>query len=432
MAHFIQSLMEQYGYYVLGISLFLELLALPLPGEVLMTYAGMMVFQGHFSLVVSILTAGIGTSFGMTISYWIGMKLGPSFFEKHGHKIHFGPEKLKKTSVWFERFGVKLLVIAFFIPGIRHITGYFSGITRMPFRTYALYAYIGAFLWVSTFISLGKILGPKWELYHQTISKYLVIIGIILVFLTIIYFLFNKYQEKLYVSISILLNKLIETFRSLRKVRFLLLFSFILFLTLFFLMVGLIQDFLANEFAEFDNITTFIVHSIFDESWKAWMTRFSYLDSIYLLFTISLITFIFIMIQKENRLLDASFYLFVLLGGSFLTEILSNFFLRVGPSLLPESFPSEQTLMTVTFFGFTSFLLARYIHIAWIKTGAFLLVIGVSFLVGLSQIYFNNHFPSDVVAGYIFGGVWVSLNVVLLEIFRFVKLESMKSNTKED
>jgi membrane-associated phospholipid phosphatase len=138
------------------------------------------------------------------------------------------------------------------------------------------------------------------------------------------------------------------------------------------------------------------------------------------------------MIQKENRLLDASFYLFVLLGGSFLTEILSNFFLRVGPSLLPESFPSEQTLMTVTFFGFTSFLFARYIHITWIKTGAFLLVIGVSFLVGLSQIYFNNHFPSDVVAGYVFGGVWVSLNVVLLEIFRFVKLESMKSNTKED
>jgi membrane-associated phospholipid phosphatase len=197
-------------------------------------------------------------------------------------------------------------------------------------------------------------------------------------------------------------------------------------------MVSLIQDFLANEFAEFDNITTFIVHSIFDESWKAWMIRFSYLDSIYLLFTISLITFIFIMIQKENRLLDASFYLFVLLGGSFLTEILSNFFLRVGPSLLPESFPSEQTLMTVTFFGFTSFLFARYIHITWIKTGAFLLVIGVSFLVGLSQIYFNNHFPSDVVAGYVFGGVWVSLNVILLEIFRFVKLESMKTNTKED
>ncbi|WP_391119722.1 VTT domain-containing protein [Psychrobacillus sp. L3] len=432
MAHFIQNLMDQYGYFVLGISLFLELLALPLPGEVLMTYAGLMIYQGHYSWMLSILTAGIGTSIGMTLSYWIGMKLGPRFFEKHGHRIHFGPEKLKKTSLWFERFGVKLLVIAFFIPGIRHITGYFSGITRMPFRTYALYAYAGAFLWTSTFISLGKVLGPQWEQYHQTITKYLVIIGITLVILALIYYLLTKYHEKLYVSISVLLNKLIETFQSLRKVRFLLLFSFILFLTLFFLMVGLIQDFLAHEFADFDNITTFIVHSIFDESWKVWMIRFSYLDSYYLLFTISFITFVFLMFQKQNRLLEVSFLLFVLLGGTYLTEVLTEIFLRVGPSLLPESFPSEQTLITVTILGFTSFLLARHIYITWMKTSLFLFVIGVSFLLGLSQIYFNNHFPSDVVAGYVFGGVWVSLNMLLLEIFRFVKLQAIKANTKED
>lgn len=33
--------MDHYGYYVLGVALMLELLALPLPGEVLMTYAGL-------------------------------------------------------------------------------------------------------------------------------------------------------------------------------------------------------------------------------------------------------------------------------------------------------------------------------------------------------------------------------------------------------
>jgi membrane protein DedA with SNARE-associated domain len=71
MAHFIQNLMDQYGYYVLGIALMLELLALPLPGEVLMTYTGLMVYQGHLNWVISILTAGMGASIGMTISYWI-------------------------------------------------------------------------------------------------------------------------------------------------------------------------------------------------------------------------------------------------------------------------------------------------------------------------------------------------------------------------
>ncbi|MCZ2258120.1 hypothetical protein KSU66_06410 [Sporosarcina sp. G11-34] len=48
MTHFLQSLMDQHGYHmlgiVLGIALLLELLALPLPGEVLMAYAGLIFF----------------------------------------------------------------------------------------------------------------------------------------------------------------------------------------------------------------------------------------------------------------------------------------------------------------------------------------------------------------------------------------------------
>ncbi|WP_410513588.1 phosphatase PAP2 family protein [Paenibacillus sp. BR2-3] len=45
-------------------------------------------------------------------------------------------------------------------------------------------------------------------------------------------------------------------------------------------------------------------------------------------------------------------------------------------------------------------------------------VILLCLLVGLSRIYFEVQFPSDVVAGYVFGGVWISLNVILLEILR--------------
>jgi membrane protein YqaA with SNARE-associated domain len=119
-APFIQHLLEQYGYLVLGLALILELLALPLPGEILMTYAGLMVYQGHLNWPLSILTAGLGASAGMTLSYWIGYKLGTPFIEKYGAKFHFGPDKVEKTSRWFERYGNKLLIIAFYIHGVRH------------------------------------------------------------------------------------------------------------------------------------------------------------------------------------------------------------------------------------------------------------------------------------------------------------------------
>jgi membrane protein DedA with SNARE-associated domain len=34
-----------------------------------------------------------------------------------------GPEKLEKVSGWFDRYGNKLLIVAYYIPGVRAICG---------------------------------------------------------------------------------------------------------------------------------------------------------------------------------------------------------------------------------------------------------------------------------------------------------------------
>lgn len=423
MAHIIQGLMDHYGYYVLGIALMLELLALPLPGEVLMTYTGLLIFQGHLNWMFSIVIAGCGASLGMSLSYWIGFKLGTPFFEKHGAKIHFGPDKLQKTSDWFERYGNKLLIIAYFIPGIRHFTGYFSGVTRMPFRTYMLYAYPGAFLWTGTFISLGKILGPKWEQFHHTITKYLLMAGVIAALLFVVIYLFKRYREQIYSSTAKRVSEGVKIFHSFGKVRFLLLASFGVFLTLFILMAGLVQDFLANEFADFDDVTTYIILILFEDQsvWNPWMTDFAYLSSIPVLLTITGLTMVWILFKSHDRFLEIGFMLFVLVGGELWDEGLRRLFHRTGPENLVGTFPSEQTLITLIFLGFAMFLLVRHLEVTWVRTGVVFLVLAVSFLVGLSRIYFNIQYPSDVVAGYVFGGVWLSLNVILLEIFRLIQ-----------
>jgi membrane protein DedA with SNARE-associated domain len=426
MALFIQHLMDQYGYFVLGIALTLELLALPLPGEVLMTYTGLLVFQGHLSWTASILTAGLGSSIGMTLSYWIGYKLGKLFFLKYGSKFHLGPDKLEKTSLWFERYGNKLLLIAYFIPGVRHFTGYFSGITRLSFRTYMVYAFAGAFLWTGTFISLGKILGPKWEEYHHTITKYLIIAGIIAAAIFAVVYVYKKYRARLYAAILTGLRQGVKTFHTMGRVRFLVLISFGAFLALFIVMAGLVQDFLAHEFADFDAVTLYIVHAVFDESWVHWMYHFEFLSSWQVLLTIAFIALIWIMVKGKDRLLEVYFLLFVMIGGELWDEGLRRLFHRTGPSSQINTFPSEQTLITVIFLGFAAYLIVRHVKWARIHTAAFLLVLAVAFLVGVSRIYFDIQYPSDVAAGYVFGGVWLSLNIVLLEIFRLIKHNKLK------
>nr|WP_283247441.1 DedA family protein [Lederbergia citrea] len=170
------------------------MIALPLPGQVLMSYAGLLVYQGHLNWVTSILAAWMGSCTGMTITYLVGYKLGHPFFEKYGHRFYLGPKRLNKTAAWFSKHGNKVLIFGYFIPGVRHFTGYFSGVSRLPFRAYMIFAYGGALIWTSTFISIGKLLGPQWELFHHLIKKNL-LIGLSIaafIFITVYFYKFKK------------------------------------------------------------------------------------------------------------------------------------------------------------------------------------------------------------------------------------------------
>jgi membrane protein DedA with SNARE-associated domain/membrane-associated phospholipid phosphatase len=421
---FLTNWLEHYGYAVLFLSLLLEMLALPFPGEVLMSYAGLLVFEGKLNWLLSILTAGTGVSIGMTISYWIGYRLGTPFFERYGARIHLGPDKLDKVSLWFQKYGNKVLIIAYFIPGVRHITGYFSGTTRISFRKYATYSYLGAFFWVSVFISLGKVLGPKWEQYHHTINRYLIIGGIIAAVVFILFYLYRRNKQQIHNWLINSLEKGTHRFHSMGKVRFFVLSAFgvlILFITL---MIGLIQDFLAKEFTQFDEVTSYIIHQVIDPSWTATMNNFVLLGSYYVFTPLIIATSVWILFKGKHRLLELAFFAFVIVGGEALEKGLRLLFHRSGPlvgSQFSYTFPSEQTLISLTVCGYAGFLLVRHYGNIKIRFATTLAVIIFCLLVGISRIYFNMQYPSDVVAGYVFGGAWLSLNVILLEIFRILR-----------
>lgn len=415
--------LDQYGYIVLFLGLMLELVALPVPGEVLMSYSGFLVFSGKLNWLLAILTAALGSSAGITIAYLVGAKLGTPFFRKYGHRIHLGPDKLEKTSQWFTKYGNKMLIIGFFIPGVRHITGYFSGITRIPYKSFAPFAYIGALLWTSVFISLGKVLGPKWEEFHGSIKKYLLIGGAVIVAGLLVFYLYKSNKQKIIESVRRGLDELLLTFNSLGRVKFLLAGAAAAFIVLLGLMLGLIQDYLANEFYDFDTVGMLLVHAIFDSSWLPWMRFFSLLASAQVLIFVVAFSIWWIWKKGTERWLEFRFLLLVVIGAELLDEGLRLLFHRVGPSLSPIertafTFPSEQSLMVVTVIGFTAFLIMRHSINAAVRTAAVLILLVAAALVGVSRVYLEVQYPSDVAAGYVFGGVWLMLNIILLEIYR--------------
>ncbi|MCA1076472.1 DedA family protein [Clostridium bowmanii] len=155
----------------------------------------------------------------VTLSYFIGGILGTPFFEKYGHYVHMDKKNLDKVSAWFKKYGNKLLIVTYFIPGVRHITGYFAGITKISYKKFAVYSYVGAIIWTSTFISLGSLFGANWDKYHELIAAFLVRGGVAIFLMAIAIYILIKYKLYLNEVSKKIYRKIANTFNSIFNVR---------------------------------------------------------------------------------------------------------------------------------------------------------------------------------------------------------------------
>lgn len=152
-----------YGSFALFVLLALGIFALPIPDETLMVFAGALIAHGKLEPIPTFIAAFLGACAGITISYAVGRTAGTFIIKNYGKWLHITEARMEKVHNWFERFGRWSLLIGYFIPGIRHLTGYAAGITVLEYKHFALFSYSGALVWVSTFLTAGYFLGNKWS-----------------------------------------------------------------------------------------------------------------------------------------------------------------------------------------------------------------------------------------------------------------------------
>ena len=149
----------QYGSIALFFLLVAGIIILPVPEETLMVIAGILMRNGSLQIGSTLMAAYFGSICGITISYLIGRTAGHYLIVKYGNKIGITHEKLDQVHRWFEKYGKWTLTFGYFVPGVRHFTGFASGMTELDFKQFSLFAYTGALLWVTTFLSIGYFFG---------------------------------------------------------------------------------------------------------------------------------------------------------------------------------------------------------------------------------------------------------------------------------
>jgi membrane protein DedA with SNARE-associated domain len=155
---------SQYGYMGIILLMALESATLPVPSEIVMPFAGFLVWeQGVMNLPGVILAGTIGCTLGSIAAYAVGYYAGRPLILRYGKYVLLSERHLVQAERWFARYGGKATFIARLLPIIRTVISLPAGISKMKFKPFVLYSFVGSLPWTALLAYVGFWLGPNWE-----------------------------------------------------------------------------------------------------------------------------------------------------------------------------------------------------------------------------------------------------------------------------
>jgi membrane protein DedA with SNARE-associated domain len=159
------DLLARDGVWLLFAAQVFGILGLPIPDELLLTFAGGLVRRGDLAGPPTFAAAVAGGIAGMTFTYMVG-RLGVRVL---GRLRALESDTLNRTQSWLKLWGKWLLVFGCFVPGLRHVTPLAAGSGKLDFRTFCAYGYPGAALWSTTFVAIGYYAGVGHDWKHASL-----------------------------------------------------------------------------------------------------------------------------------------------------------------------------------------------------------------------------------------------------------------------
>jgi undecaprenyl-diphosphatase len=112
------------------------------------------------------------------------------------------------------------------------------------------------------------------------------------------------------------------------------------------------------------------------------------------------------------------FFIIAMAGQAALHHSFKWLFARPRPSNLinyraPESsgFPSGHAIAALCLFGMIAWIVTREIESPAIKAGIWIFTAVLVFLIGVSRVYIGIHYPTDVLAGFVGGAIWIAASM---------------------
>ena len=205
-AHLINYMLELLGGYVylgLWFVIFAETglaAGFFLPGDSLLVVSGLFAAAGKLNVALVMLAFFLGSVIGDSTGYWTGRVMGKTLFNRESSRI-FKPSRVEKARAFFEKYGVKTVILARFIPIVRTFAPIVVGASAMPYSRFLPFSIIGGLLWIPSMVLAGYFLGGVIERalnvkLEDNIEKVVIVVVFLSLLPPIIEFLKHRFGKK--------------------------------------------------------------------------------------------------------------------------------------------------------------------------------------------------------------------------------------------
>ncbi len=153
----------RHGYLLVFAWVFVEQAGLPIPSAPLLLAVGALAGTREMNLGLAISVAVLAALASDSMWYELGRRKGVRVLQLLC-RISLEPDScVRRTQMSIGRSGVRVLLVAKFVPGLNAVAAPFSGIIRTGWRRFLLFDLLGALLWAGSFTVTGYVFSGELE-----------------------------------------------------------------------------------------------------------------------------------------------------------------------------------------------------------------------------------------------------------------------------
>ncbi len=174
------GIIEHYGYVALFFMLWLGIVGLPIPDELVVAAGGFLASIGFLKPLYAFLAGYLGVVSGLTIGYLLGRWFGQPILRILSKKKKMHAYITRSTEL-IKKYGSFSLCISYLLPVVRHVVPYIVAMGGMTYRRYALLSYTTGLVWTTAFYFVGHFFGKNMETVVMVSRKYgFIVLGVII------------------------------------------------------------------------------------------------------------------------------------------------------------------------------------------------------------------------------------------------------------